>query len=67
MELTAERKAKIDSLSYKELLREWRFAPSGSNDWLSGETGDYWGARMNELKRADPDMAVRVSKELGWG
>ncbi len=66
MDLTEENKKQIDSLSYESLLSRWRFAPSGDK-WFQGETGDYWGKRMAELRDADPDAAVAASKNIGWG
>ena len=50
MRLTKENKKHIDSLSYEQLLSQWRFAPMG-NLWFQGETGDYWGSRMNLKKK----------------
>ena len=64
MDLTPERKAHIDGLSYHALLSQWRFAPVG-DPWFSGETGTYWGTRMRELRTAGADH-VGVSKALGW-
>lgn len=64
MDLTEENKKTIDSKSYRELLSGWRFAPSG-NPWFQGETGEYWGKRMSELKHNGADH-VRASKEVGW-
>lgn len=65
MHLTPENKAQIDSMSYIELLSLWRFAPAG-DPRFQGETGAYWGSRMNELKNANPAEAVEASKSLGW-
>ena len=65
MELTEANKTHIDSLSYEHLLSLWRFAPVG-DPWFQGETGDYWGKRINELKAADPNGAVTASKQIGW-
>jgi hypothetical protein len=65
MTLTPENKKDIDSLSYEELLRKWRFAPAGE-PWFQGETGDYWAKRMAELREQHPDP-VGVSKRIGWG
>lgn len=66
MKLTEENKKYIDSLSYEQLLSEWRFAPSG-NRWFQGETGDYWGSVMSKKKEEiGQDMAVHVSKSIGW-
>lgn len=67
MELTPENKQDIDSLTYKRLLKEWRFAALG-NEWFQGETGAYWGKRMREL-RSLPGGDVehtRASKSIGW-
>jgi len=66
MDLTKENKKHIDSLSYKQLLSDWRFAPSG-NPWFQGETDDYWGSVMNTKKKEiGQDEAVQVSKDIGW-
>ena len=65
MELTPENKKHIDSLSHEQLLSRWRFAPSGDT-WFQGETGTYWGKRMEELRDANPSGAVADSKSLGW-
>jgi len=64
MDLTEENKKHIDSLSYEQLLRKWRFAPSG-DEWFQGDTGKYWGERMNELKAQGVDH-VGASKRIGW-
>lgn len=64
MDLTPENKARIDAMSYKQLLSHWRFAPIG-DPWFQGQTGDYWGRRMSELQAAGADH-VGASKELGW-
>lgn len=67
MDLTPENKAQIDAMSYQGLLSRWRHAPVG-DPWLQGETGEYWGKRMNEL-RAKPggdEEHVRASKSIGW-
>jgi hypothetical protein len=63
MELTLENKKYIDSLDYRSLLSKWRFAPVGDK-WFQGETGDYWGKRMAELKETVDYVAI--SKEIGW-
>lgn len=65
MDLTEEHKAKIDGMSYEALLRHWRFAPPG-DPWFQGETGEYWGNRMAQLRRDDPDGHVAASKAIGW-
>ena len=66
MDLTPENKAHIDSLSHYDLLSRWRFAPLGDR-WFQGETGEYWGKRMAELRDQDPGPAVADSRALGWG
>jgi len=63
VDLTDEVKEKIDSLSYAQLLSRWRFSPSG-DPWFQGETGEYWGKRMAELR--DTVDHVSISKQIGW-
>ena len=67
MTLTDGRKAHIDSLDYEALLRHWRSAPLG-DPWFQGETGYYWGKRMNELRSRPGGDAKHVasSKAVGW-
>ena len=64
MELTDERKKHIDSLAYETLLYKWRFNPSG-DPWFEGETGEYWGKRMAQLRSEGADH-VGASKRIGW-
>jgi len=64
MDLTPENKKTIDSMSYEQLLRRWRFAPAG-DPWFQGETGDYWAERMKVLRRKGADH-VKTSKRIGW-
>jgi hypothetical protein len=67
MDLTQENKEFIDSLSYYSLLKSWRFSPVG-NPWFQGETGEYWGKRMNELRDqpGGQEKHVAASKSIGW-
>lgn len=64
MDLTPENKLYIDAMSYTQLLSGWRFAAVGDR-WFQGETGDYWGKRMRELRDAGADH-VGASKAIGW-
>jgi len=64
MDLTPDRKAKIDSMAYEDLLYRWRFAPIG-DPWFQGETGEYWGKRMKELREQEKNH-VQASKIIGW-
>ena len=64
MKLTEEVKRSIDSMSYLQLLRKWRFAPVG-DEWFQGESGVYIGKRMKELK-AQGVNHTKASKEIGW-
>lgn len=64
MDLTMDNKEHIDSLSYTQLLSKWRFAPVGDS-WFQGETGEYWGKRMAELRDQGADH-VGASKSIGW-
>ena len=62
----AERKSWIDAASYQELLRKWRFEPSGS-PWLSGELGQYYRDVMfGKRDEIPPDEQVAASKAVGW-
>lgn len=63
MQLTPENKSIIDGKSYESLLSHWRNAPIG-DAWFQDETGDYWAARMAEL-RAGADHVI-ASKSIGW-
>lgn len=65
MELTAENRLHIDSLSYEDLLRHWRLAPSG-DPWFCGETGAYWAKRMSILRYEEGADHVAASKKIGW-
>lgn len=67
MKLTDELKAKIDAKTYEQLLDRWRNAPIG-DPIFQGETGEYWGKRMKEL-RSQPggdSKHVAASKSIGW-
>lgn len=65
MDLTPDRKAYIDSLTHYELLNKIRFTLSG-DEWMQGETGEYWIKRRGELRDQDPGRAVADSKALAW-
>lgn len=64
--MTDEEKKRMDSMSYREMFRIWRFSPVG-NSLLQGESGRYFEKVMTS-KRADvgPAEHTRISKELGW-
>lgn len=57
-------KQRIDSMSYEQLLSMWRFAGVG-DPMFQGETGDYFAARMKELRDKGADH-VGASKNIGW-
>ena len=62
-----EMKARIDSMTYEQLLSKWRFAPVG-DPMFQGETGDYVSERMKKL-RSEPGGNARhvaASKHIGW-
>ena len=67
MDLTPKNKEYIDNLSYRQLLSGWRFSEVG-NPWFQGETGQYWGERMRELrsKPGGNEAHVAASKNIGW-
>lgn len=61
-----EMKAWIDSASYEELLRRWRFAPIGS-PWFLGEVGKHFSNVMMDRRREVGDLEhTRISKIIGW-
>jgi len=45
-------------------LSKWRFAPLG-DEWMEGDTGNYWGKRMAKLRDQHPKPSA-VSKRIGW-
>jgi hypothetical protein len=56
----------IDDASYEELLRRWRFAPSG-DPFFIGEMGEYYSRKIAERrKEVGEEEHTRVSKEIGW-
>lgn len=59
---TESMKRWIDNASYEQLLNKWRFAPAGDPFFL-GEIGEYYSARMSELRNA---QHVQASKSIGW-
>lgn len=63
MDLTPELKAEIDAKSHYELFERWHFAPCGDK-MLQGESGKYWGKRMEEMRAKNPAQAVQNSKDL---
>jgi hypothetical protein len=61
-----EMKRWVDGASYVELLRKWRFEPSGS-PWFEGEMGEYFQAVMSQRSQeTSGEERVRASKSLGW-
>lgn len=62
-----EMKKWIDNASYEELLRQWRFAPSGSI-WFKGEIGKHYERVMMKKKAEIGDeQHTAISKHIGWG
>ena len=57
----------INNASYKELLRRWRFAPSG-DPFFQGKVGDYYAKVMQERRKEIKEAVhVAASKNIGWG
>jgi len=66
MIIDKEMKAWIDGASYEELLRRWRFAPSG-DPIFQGETGDYYTKVMaKKREEIGPGEHTKASKKIGW-
>jgi hypothetical protein len=55
----------IDNASLEDLLRKWRFAPSG-DPFFQEEVGDHYWRVMQAKREADPREWTRVSKKVGW-
>jgi len=56
----------IEKASYRELLRKWRFAPSG-DPMLQGEVGELFAIRMKDLRASVGDAEhTATSKIIGW-
>jgi hypothetical protein len=63
--MTPEQKAWIDSASYEDLLRRWRFAELG--DPMFTEGGEYYRDRMNDLgNEMTNEEKIAASKRIGW-
>lgn len=66
MSLEKELKEWIDNASYEDLLRKWRFAPSGDK-FFQGEIGIYYSEVMAKKKiKVGHDNAVAASKRIEW-
>ncbi len=66
--LTKEESAQmawIKSASLEDLLRRWRFAPSGDSI-LHGRVGNYYAKVMFAKRDADPVAWTQASKSVGW-
>ncbi len=56
----------IDTASYEDLLRKWRFEPAGSPFFSLG-VGEYFAVAMEERKKNISFMdGVNASKKVGW-
>ena len=65
--INEEMKNWIDNASYEELLRKWRFDPSGPG-FFQGEIGLYFQQKMSEKKnKLSHEEQVRISKAVGLG
>lgn len=64
--MTPDQKEWIDTASYEELLRKWRYAPVG-DPMFQDDTGQYYSKQMAEKrKEIGNDEQVRASKNIGW-
>ena len=61
--MTKEQKNWIDNASYEQLLKKWRFAPTG-DPYFQNECGKYFGKIMNEKSKTVD--TVQASKNIGW-
>ncbi len=65
MSIRPDIKARIDAMTYEEMLRRNRFAPSG-DPLFQGDVGKYFIKVMREKRAEDPGGAVAASKRIGW-
>ena len=64
--MTDAEKKQIEDMSYEGMLREWRFAPTGSKKFC-GERGDFFSKVMFRKRDETPDAErVEISKSIGW-
>lgn len=67
MDFNLKTKAVIDAMSYKGMLKTYRFAKDG-NPWLLGDVGTYFMTTMIRKKLVlTPEERTKISKEIGWG
>ena len=66
MELTVEVIKTIEKMSYEQMLKKHRFAPSG-DPMFEGDSGWLFSKNM-EIKKMElsHDERVRISKKVGW-
>ena len=57
-------KEEIDKMDYEQMLRKWRFAPSGDPTFTDTEMYEYFRKRMQGLKEKCDH--VEISKRVGW-
>jgi len=59
-------KDQIDRMSYKVMLRKWRFGDT-EDPIFQGDTGKYFAKVMAEKKAKLPHSEqVAISKTIGW-
>jgi hypothetical protein len=64
--MSPEQKAKIDSMTYKEMLTLWRFA-SAAHELFLDDTGTYFSTEMaKKAQYLTDEMRVKISKQIGW-
>ena len=64
--MTNKQKKWIDSASYQQLLRRWRFAPVG-DPLFQGDTGKYFSDKLATRKaEVGQSEHVGASKAIGW-
>jgi hypothetical protein len=64
--MTKEQKEWIDTASYEDLLRRWRFAPTG-DPLFQNEVGDYYAEVMRRRRNeVGPAVHTATSKRIGW-
>jgi len=56
----------IDVMTYQQMLKLWRFAPS-DHKMFQGEVGTYFSEIMKKKSKSlSQDELVQISKNIGW-
>lgn len=63
--MTPEQQKAIEDMPLEEMLRRWRNAPAGDQQF-QGERGEYFAQVMSAKRAKDNGAWVAASKAIGW-